>query len=143
MQLTKFIKYGLTGGSAAVLDFFIFVIVLTILNKHYGTVSIQQHLFNPIIIANTAGILCGFLWSFILQKYWTFRSSGQPLLQLLLTATLLAFNIAITNLCIPLLSNLLNGKIEIAKIIMQIAVVIWNYAIYNAFIFKKSRNTNG
>lgn len=134
-QLSTLFKYGFTGASAALLDFALFALSL-----HFLTLNLSQEyyldFFSPLVIANTLGILGGFLWSFLLQKYWAFKTRGNALLQLTATAALLLFNITITSLAIPLIAANMAISVEAAKIIMQVTVVGWNYLIYNYIVFK-------
>lgn len=130
----KLLKYGSVGASAALLDFGIFVFLLWVLTTYSTGENIL--FFSPVTIANTTAIVSGFLWSFILQKYWAFNAKGNTWLQLIATSLLMACNIVITNYAIPLIAVSANISLEAAKFIMQITVVSWNYIIYNYFIFK-------
>lgn len=133
-KATKLFKYGISGSMAALLDFLIFAICLRLLESFsissLGTITSTT-------IANTIGIVAGFLCAFLLQKYWAFKSEGQPLPQILMVGLLLAINVTITSHYIPKVSIYFDIKIEIAKIIMQILVVTWNFAILNFLVFRK------
>lgn len=128
----KLLKYGFVGVSAVIVDFCVFVFLLWALANTKETIS----LLSPVTIANTSGILIGFLWSFILQKHWAFKAKGNTWKQLAATALLMGCNIIITNLAIPLIVTHANTSIETAKFAMQVTVVSWNYLIYNHLIFK-------
>ncbi|MGL6041191.1 MAG: GtrA family protein [Deefgea sp.] len=133
----KFIRYVLIGGSAALLDFTIFILLFNFFSWiFFGSSS------SIIFIANTVGILSGFVWGFFLQKIWAFQSKGRTHIQFFYTVLLLAFNILITSLAIVPLALLLNNHISLAKVTMQIVVVLWNYFIYNYFIFKDAGVVN-
>lgn len=131
-HLPKLCKFGLIGASAAAIDFGIFASLL-----HFFAASSTVSDFSSVTIANTAGILAGFLWSFFLQKHWAFKAQGNAWLQFLATALLLGFNIVVTSFAIPLISTHAGVSLEISKVVMQVAVVAWNYLLYNYFIFKQ------
>ncbi|NOU22450.1 MAG: GtrA family protein [Methyloglobulus sp.] len=132
----KFLKYVLVGLSAAILDFGIFIACLKLLHNSSGGIFTNFSKIESTTVANALGITSGFLWSFILNRYWAFRSTGYPLTQFVSMIALVFVNIVITSFFIPLLSGGLNIKLEWAKVIMQIAVVGWNYLIYHHLIFK-------
>lgn len=135
-HLPKLLKFGVIGVSAAVLDFGIFALLLRTLAP--SQIAFANNLeFSPVTIANTAGILTGFFWSFFLQKYWAFKAAGKAWAQFIATAFLLGFNILITSFAIPLISINASVSLEVAKVFMQVAVVAWNYLLYNYFIFKQ------
>lgn len=133
----KFIRYILIGGSAALLDFSVFLLLFKLLSW-----SLAWANASVIFIANAAGILSGFVWGFFLQKKWAFQSTGRAEIQFFYTFLLLIFNVLITSLAIAPLAELLNNHIALAKIMMQITVVLWNYIIYNNFIFKANGVVN-
>lgn len=134
----QFLKYLFVGGSAALLDFSTFIVALNAIEK--TEIGFSKNLFGttPAAIANTLGILIGFLWSFLLNKYWAFRAQGNTKTQLFLVSLLLLSNITITNFLITILHYDLDISSEWAKILMQIAVVGWNYLLYQYFIFKNN-----
>ena len=134
-QAKRFSKYVIVGGGAAIVDFVVFVSLLALIQHGIQNAFLATH--TPAIAwANTVGILCGFFWSFFWQRHWVFAAQGSASLQLILTAGLLVFNIIVTNLAIPLLTNSCMIPVEWSKIIMQIAVVFWNFIIYQYLIFR-------
>ncbi|WP_027468384.1 GtrA family protein [Deefgea rivuli] len=136
----KFIRYGLIGGSAAVLDFSVFFVCFKLLLAiSYSSTMIP---FHAISIANTLGILSGFVWGFFMQKKWAFQADGRTQSQFVYTTLLLIFNILVSSWAIYPLSEMLNGNASIAKLVMQVLVVFWNYFIYSYFIFKAAGVVN-
>lgn len=122
-KIVKFSKYIIVGLSAVAVDFGVFIFLLDML---YFSLS----------IANAAGIIVGFLWSFSLNKLWAFQSSTNSFVQFFLTFFLLLFNILATTFLIAILVEQFVVPAAYAKIAMQAAVVLWNFIIYNYFIFK-------
>lgn len=133
----KFLRYVLIGGSAALLDFSVFFLLFKLLSW-----SLPWASTSIILVANTVGILAGFVWGFFLQKIWAFQAKGRAEIQFFYTLLLLIFNILLTSVAIAPLAELLHQPIAVAKIIMQIVVVLWNYCIYNYFIFKDAGVVN-
>lgn len=129
IHLPRMAKFIATGVSAAIIDFTIYVLVIKAFSK---TLASDNY---AIAMANCLGILSGFVWAFVLQKYWTFKTKGKAFNQFIGTTILLIFNMVITSLAIPKLVAAGTG-LEAAKVIMQIIVVGWNYFIYHFFIFK-------
>lgn len=132
----QFLKYLFIGGSAALLDFSMFMISLNVLEKMQSTPTGSIFSITPAGIANTLGIIVGFLWSFLLNKYWAFRAKGNSTIQFFLVLLLVVFNTAVTSILIGILHYHLLMPPELAKIILQITVVGWNYLIYRHLIFK-------
>lgn len=140
LQIQRFIKYVLVGGGAAIVDFTVFVLVLRF-SQSVLWLSLTPSPTSAIFYANSLGILCGFAWSFFWQRYWVFSAKGSATSQLLLTIALLMFNIIISSLTIPLLTNNWGIPVEWSKITLQITVVFWNFFIYQHLIFRTTKQT--
>lgn len=90
-----------------------------------------------IINSNMLGMLIGFITGFILYQYWAFRGRHFALLAFLYMTLLFVINILVVNYLIDVLVVVLQFRAELAKIILQISVVVWNFFIYKLFIFKR------
>lgn len=131
----KFIRYLFVGGSAVVVDFAIFEILLLIIGAD-NAVNIAGYAVEPEKIANTAAVIGGFIYSFILNRSWAFRSNGSVVKQLALMAALLAINTVISNEAISFMGRRLSIPFAAAKPVMQVVVAVWNYFIYDKIIYK-------
>ena len=131
----KFIRYLFVGGSAVVVDFAIFEILLLIIGAD-NIINIAGHAIEPEKIANTAAVIGGFIYSFILNRSWTFKSNGNAVRQLVLMAALLIINTIISNEAISFMGRGLNIPFAVAKPVMQVLVAVWNYFIYDKIIYK-------
>ncbi len=131
----KFIRYVFVGGSAVIVDFAVFEIILLILGKD-NTVTILSHAIKPEKIANTAAVIIGFIYSFILNRTWAFKSKSNAVRQIILMIILLAINTFISNEAISFMGRVLNIPFTLAKPIMQVAVAVWNYFIYDKIIYR-------
>ena len=131
----KFIRYLLVGGSAVVVDFAIFEILLLIIGAD-NILTIAGYVIEPEKIANTAAVIGGFIYSFILNRSWTFKSRGSAVKQLALMAALLIINTVISNEAISFMGRGIGIPFAIAKPVMQVAVAVWNYFIYDKIIYR-------
>jgi putative flippase GtrA len=138
-HLPKLFKFGVIGASAAIIDFSVFAFLLRLFASSVSADANPG--FSSIAVANTAGILVGFVWSFFLQKHWAFEAKGNAWLQFIATAMLLGFNIILTSFAIPIVSTKAAISLESSKILMQFVVVAWNYVIYNYLIFRQLDST--
>ena len=133
--LGKFIRYVFVGGSAVIVDFAVFEIILLLLGTQ-NSVTIFSHSIEPEKIANTAAVITGFIYSFILNRTWAFKSKSNAFRQIILMIILLAFNTFISNEAISFMGRILNVPFAIAKPVMQIIVAVWNYFIYDKIIYR-------
>ncbi|MCI5605254.1 MAG: GtrA family protein, partial [Clostridia bacterium] len=101
-----------------------------------NSVTFRSYIIEPEKIANTAAVVIGFIYSFILNRTWAFKSKDNFMRQLILMIILLAFNTVISNEAISIMGRNLLIPFVIAKPIMQIAVAVWNYFIYDKIIYR-------
>lgn len=131
----KFIRYALVGGSAVLVDFAVFELILLLIGTD-NSVTFRSFIVEPEKIANTAAVVIGFIYSFILNRTWAFKSKDNFMRQLILMIILLAFNTVISNEAISIMGRNLLIPFVIAKPIMQVAVAVWNYFIYDKIIYR-------
>lgn len=131
----KFLRYLLVGGSAVIVDFAVFEIILLITGTE-NSITLFSYNIAPEKIANTAAVITGFIYSFILNRTWAFKSKGNALKQIILMIILLALNTFISNEAISFMGRTMNIPFAIAKPIMQLAVAVWNYFIYDKIIYR-------
>lgn len=132
--LGKFIRYALVGVSAVFVDFTVFELLLLLL-ENSPSIAITQT-FEPEKIANTVAVFVGFIYSFILNRSWAFKSKENALRQIILMLLLLLFNTFVSNEAISFMGRQLGFPFAIAKPIMQVAVALWNYVIYDKIIYR-------
>lgn len=126
-------RYLVAGGTAFVVDYLFLVTVYYVFEL-------------PLTLATTVGYFAGFLISFFANRYWVFGKSGatrQPVKQVIEYTLLVIFNYFFTLIAIQQLDNI-GVKPSIGKIIVMIAIVVWNYLIFQKFIFsdKKANSLN-
>lgn len=126
----QFARYLLVGGTAAVIDFAVFQLVLALWQQ-----DVQLWTWRAEQWANSAGMVLGFLFTFFANRQWTFASDGAVLKQMLLAIGLLWFNILLGAVIISALIRDAAWSPTAAKLSLQIAVVVWNFAIYKFVIY--------
>lgn len=130
-KIKKLIKYFLVGGTAFLVEYTVFILVLDL--------SLTEH---QLFLAQTISFCFGIVTSFIGNKYFTFKS-GAPkytrntVQQLLRYLTLAVFNLLSSNLIIYVLIEQLNTSPVISKVITILIITAWNFIIFQKIIFSK------
>lgn len=131
----KFIRYVLVGGSAVIVDFAVFEIILLVIGAD-NSITLFSHSAAPEKIANTAAVIIGFIYSFVLNRTWAFKSEDNAAKQIILMLILLALNTFISSEAISFMGRTIGIPFVIAKPVMQVAVALWNYFIYDKIIYR-------
>lgn len=129
------IKFAIVGGANTALDFLLlFVFVALGLNS---------------IVANYLSTGLAFIFSFFVNKSFTFKSKGGNVKkQFLLFMVITLFGLwviqpiiiaAVTSLAAPFAWNSA-AVLFVAKLIATVASLIWNYLFYSRLVFKKVGN---
>lgn len=121
----KTFKFLISGVTAVVVEYAIFALVM---------------LADPALlyIAQTVSFLCGFVVSFLMNKFWVFRSSGTILNELPKYSLIATINLFITNIALGVLVYRVGVIFWVAKVIIIIFVAAWNYVLFNKFVFTGS-----
>ena len=118
----SFHKYIFVGVSTVIIDYSL----LFLLHSQF-----KNGIFSAVSIAYWTSIV----YSFLINKYWTFKSSGGiPIRQLLQYVLLLIFNYLITLGIITGLKTFSVGEYT-AKLLALVQTISWTYFIYKK-IFK-------
>lgn len=131
LKNNKVVRFALIGSINTVIDFGIFFIL--------------SQLFSvPIVVANIISTTVAFLFSFSMNKKYTFKTSNTDIRRefiLFLIVTLAGLWI-LQNLVIvvslPLLSTFAVSdgmKVLIAKFFATVVSLIWNYFLYDRVVF--------
>lgn len=121
--MRKFIRFLITGGSAAVVEYVVF------LGLHYITDG------RLLVMCQSISFMCGFIVSFTLNRRWVFKSDGNPKKELIKYTSLAFINLVLSNLILLFLVNDVKIVSYIAKVLVMGLIAIWNYIIYQNFIF--------
>jgi putative flippase GtrA len=119
----KIIKFILSGGSAAFVEYSSFIMLISIFNI-------------SVIMGNSLSFLCGLIVSFLLNKYWVFGSTQGSNGEFLRYLTLALLNLAIGFFLMSLLINVMEMNSFIAKVVVMMTIAVWNYMIFSKLIFK-------
>ena len=140
------LKYVITGTSTWLIDNGLFTILLRIFGEHdlftvFGFTVKASFLFTYI------AMLVGFVFSFFVNRAWTFQSGGNVRKQMTRCFLLLIFNMTVTALVVNGVSSLgqnvfglSKGGCELltnaAKYTMSGVTGVWNYFIYQKWVYK-------
>jgi len=116
-------KYLITGITAAAAEYLL-VYILTELGGFWY------------IASNTAALTAGFWISFLLNRYWSFKSGGRITRQLALYFMLFVFNLGFSNLVVWLLTEKAGMHYLLSKAAAMAIIVMWNFAILRKVIYK-------
>lgn len=122
----RLIRFLVSGGSAAAVEFTVFVVLHALLG-------------NPWLIASQSiSFVFGFACSFLLNRHWVFRSGGAVWQELLRYAVIAGINLVIGNALLLLLTGTLGLNGYIAKFLVMAGIAAWNYLIFSNLVFKKT-----
>lgn len=133
----KFLQYTIVGSSAFVLDF----ASLIILKEVFG--------FNPIIAVAVNQILI-INYVFFLNKYWSFKSEGQTVRQIIRFLILMLGNYIFAVVWMWLFTHPISFALEVSlfgkirdlwyllvRFVNILLAVSWNFLIYKYWVYKK------
>lgn len=142
--LREFVKFGITGGIAFVVDFGIYL-AFSCLGTCESTVMIAGY---PLIIQNLFSVLAAMLTVFLLNKFWTFRDPRKDVLAsqgirffLFYTFTYI-LNQLVTSyfaLHVPFLQATFGERTDLAAKIIAVAIMtLVNFAGNKFIVFRTS-----
>jgi len=128
-KTSQIVRYGLVGMLAFAAEYSSFLILISMLSE------------KNLLIAQTISFCVGLSTSFFGSRLFTFKNKTKAYhhdkkTQFAGYVTLALVNLILANLVIYFLINHLNLAYWIAKIIVMVGVVAWNYAILNRLVFK-------
>lgn len=128
----QLLRFGLVGGINTALDF--------------GLLFLFKALGLPVGIANILSTSIAFIFSFIANKKYTFKSTDTNVLRemtLFVIVTLFGLWVLQTlviQLTLPWFTNLLHQpetSLLAAKLLATVVSLTWNYLLYSKLVFKK------
>ncbi|MCX7748583.1 MAG: GtrA family protein [Clostridia bacterium] len=122
-SIVQFSRYLLVGFGAAAFEYISF-------NVLFAIVGIGKS------FANHSSMLVGFLFSFILNRTWSFNSNSNLFKQLSQLSILFIINNAISALLLYLLSDILHILPQLSKLLIMGVIVLWNFIIYKKIIYR-------
>jgi len=122
--LFQFIKYIASGLLSAAAEYSLLIILTEYAGLWY-------------LISNSIGYITGFWLSFLLNRFWSFKSRENFLKQLMLYSILFVINFILTNALMYLLTSYFGILYMVSKIFVMGAVVMWNFIIFKKIIYRK------
>lgn len=116
-------RYLITGFSSAAIE----LSLLYILKDLSGL---------GVIEANSIALTIVFWFNFLMNRFFSFKSSGSIKRQLIMYGILFVFNLGASDLIMHLLTTALHIQYLIAKVFAIGAVVSWNFVLYKKVIYK-------
>ncbi|MDD4494476.1 MAG: GtrA family protein [Eubacteriales bacterium] len=122
--LAQFKRYVITGVSCFALEYLLFYLLLEVFHASD-------------LVSNIIALTTVFWVNFFMNRIWSFKSKANLKKQLLQYLVLYLFNLCATTGLIYVLSHILLIDPRISKIIVQCAVVSWNFLLYKKVIYKE------
>lgn len=116
------VKFLVVGGASFAID-----LGLLALLHEVGGVDLW--------VATPIAFLASLVFNFLVQRKFTFRSSGRADVSLLKYGVLVVFNVIATDVVV----NVVDGAgypYALGKVIATVATTIWNFLLYKHWIFK-------
>lgn len=126
--MQSFYRYLLTGVTAAFADFGIFFLT------YRSLLHFEAQAGYPEQWANAAGMITGFVLSFLLNRQWSFQSRGPIGSQFLRALLLLACNTLVGGWILTVCMQL-GLSAYACKIGLQTVLVFWNFWAYKHLIY--------
>lgn len=119
----QIMRYLITGFSSAAIEF-----TLLFIFRDIAKLSI--------VAANTIALSIVFWFNFLMNRFWSFKSTGSIKKQLAMYLVLFVFNLTASDIMMYLMTDRLSLQYLIAKVIAIGVVVSWNFIIYRKVIYK-------
>lgn len=122
--LKQFLRYLVTGFTSFGIEYGLYVLLFNVLKVHYIIASILVYAFV-------------FWFVFLVNRFWSFQSTGNIKKQLFQYLFLFAFNLIVSNVILMyLFTDILGISPFISPILKMAFVVCWNFLIYKYIIYR-------
>ncbi|MFA7681750.1 MAG: GtrA family protein [Candidatus Peribacteraceae bacterium] len=119
----QFLRYFFVGGSATVVDIFVFTLCVQSLQMHY-------------LLAALMGYMVGLVWNHILSILWVFESKRHKLIEFFLVFVVALGGLLWTELLMYLSVDALGISPFVAKLIVVWLVLLWNFGMRRYYVFR-------
>ncbi|RCX20194.1 putative flippase GtrA [Anaerobacterium chartisolvens] len=123
IEVKELLRYLSAGMSAFLGEYAVFRVL-------FDLAGLQKFL------ANSAAMFLGFWISFLLNRFWSFKSTKKFLKQLLLYSVLFCINLVLSNLLMLIMSDRLQMSPSLSKIIIMVMIAAWNFVIFKKVVYK-------
>jgi putative flippase GtrA len=123
-NIFQLIKYGISGGVGAVIDFSLYTLIITTTQLNF-------------LIANFISFSLGTIVVYYFQKNWTFQYNKKPqdyVITKFISVVIITF--ILNNIILIICVNFLLINPISSKIIQIIISFFWGYSINKIFVFK-------
>lgn len=132
VELPEFIRYALVGGSAFLVDYGLFFLTKNTFLSPWGDAGVY--------IATAAGFIIGLIYNYLLSLSFVFRSAqaqqkGRTFGAFMLFSVIGVIGLGFTEAGMYLLFGLLSVHYLIARAVVAVAVLVWNYLARKFLIF--------
>jgi len=127
----ELLLYGVIGGASATLDFVIYSTLLYFISEKY------------LIIANTTGVSCGIITSFLLNRQFNFKVKDRTVLRFISFLTVGLIGLLISSGLIIIFVNHLRINFITAKLATIVFVSIIQFVLNKLITFKTNKNAKG
>lgn len=134
----QFIKYVTVGLLSAGLDFLILAVMRKSVFPETIAVNLglQRVVFAGTYAAKTVAFVTVFWFNFLLNKFWSFQSSGHMARQVALYAALCAFNLGASLGIMYVFLDLARLHYLIANVFCIGVIAAWNFILYKTVIYR-------
>lgn len=120
----QFTRYLITGFTAFGMEYGLYIILIRYLQVHY-------------IVASASVYIVVFWFVFLVNRFWSFKSSGDIKKQVLQYGMLFVFNLIVANIVLmAFLTDVLGMSAYLSPVFKTACVVCWNFLIYKYIIYK-------
>lgn len=123
IDIKRVFRFLVSGGSAAAVEFFVFIFLLGWINNTFAV--------------NSISFLCGLMVSFSLNRKWVFESDANVKRQFVEYFALALINMLLSGGLVYLLVDVWGLAAWAGKIFVMGAIACNNYFLFSKFIFKK------
>ncbi len=125
--LKQFIRYLIVGSSSFILD----ISLLYLLTEIVGLRPTFSLVFSQIIVI---------IYNFSLNRFWTFKSTGQLNKQMILYLLLVVFNYFLGLLIMYIGNEIFKINYLLIRVVNIALITLWNFLIYKYIIYKDKNN---
>ena len=139
-------KDNMKNGIFLKIFLFLFVGGITLLIDASISYILYHNIHLPAFLASGIGFLSGFVFNFPVNRKKVFNHSQYDRFSLKIQITLYTllslFNLVATSSIIATLVNSNVLDIQWAKVVVTAVFAIWNFLVFNLFIFSKNNDKN-
>jgi putative flippase GtrA len=125
-MMPRLIRFLLSGGSAAAVEYLVFLGMQTAFGNRW------------LLVSQSTSFACGFVVSFLLNRRWVFRSENTWTTELARYGALAAVNLVLGNFAMVMLVDHVHVHVLLAKFMVMGMIAAWNYLLFSRLVFRPS-----